>query len=242
MFQTFNARTVAAAMAAALALGLAAPAEAKCPPGQAKKGNCIGAQVERKASKGNNRARDVKRQQARAPARAAEPGRAVVPLAVTGATVAGAPVLIERLHQDDDITIGDSLGISRYQRVVDPLLFGLPVRSDDLAYYRVGDRIVVADPRDYRVREFVEDVEPNRFCPPGLAKKEPACIPPGQVDKIMRTEWDEDRFLPITDYSRYGLDRPGDNWGYYVVDNSIVRVDNRTHEILSIVRLIDAIL
>ncbi|AXC49254.1 hypothetical protein DRW48_05760 [Paracoccus suum] len=251
---------LAGAIAAVIALGIAAPAAAKCPPGQAKKGNCSVEQSHKqgpgkgaghkdngkhKANKSSAKEHGKPTQVQRA---AVRPHRAAVPVVAAGSAAAAAaaagkgPVVVDRLTDDGRIVVGDSLGISRYRRIADPRLFDLPARSDGLAYYRVGDRIVLADPRDYRVREFIDRPDSQRFCPPGLAKKEPACIPPGQVDKIMRTQWDRDRFLPITDYARYGLAPPRDNWGYYVVDNAIVRVDQRSHEILSLVRLMDAIL
>lgn len=247
MQMTASNQRLAGALAALIAIGFAAPADAKCPPGQAKKGNCA---VEQSHGKANARAKakGPKHDRGADRAAAARPVQRIAPAVAVGAGSAALaasgrePVVVDRLWNDSAVVVGDRLGISRYQPISDPLLFGLPYRTDDLAYYRVGDRIVLADPDGYIVREVVDGVSPNRFCPPGLAKKEPACIPPGQVDKIMRTEWDEDRFLPIADYSRYGLTEPDGDWGYYVVDNTIVRVDQNTREVLSLVRLIDAIL
>ena len=241
-----------AGMATVLALGLAAPAEAKpghCPPGQAKKGNCSQSVGPAHADKAKGHGGPTRAQRKAAPRHEADhrrPAPRVVAPAAAAATAAAAaaatPVVVDRLRDDGRVVVGQPLGISRYHRIADPVLFGLPVRNDGLGYYLAGDRIVRADPRDWRVREVVGPFDRARFCPPGLAKKEPACIPPGQVNKIMRTEWDADRFIPIRDYGRYGLAAPGDGWGYYVLDNAIVRVDDRTHEVLSLVRLIDAIL
>lgn len=227
-----------------------AMATGKCPPSQAKKGNCGGYAAQSHSGKSAGQKAKTHKTGKVAPHRveAARPAarnanRAAIAVPVASAAAAAAyPALAERLRADRNIAIGDSLGISRYRRVADPSLFSLPVPNDGLGYYIVGDRIVRADQNDWRVRDVVGPYDDRRFCPPGLAKKEPACIPPGQVDKIMRTGWDEDRFVPIRDYGRYGLPAPTGNWGYYVVDNTIVRVDNRTREILSLVRLLDAIL
>lgn len=42
--------------------------------------------------------------------------------------------------------------------------------------------------RDDQTRNRDRDNEYNRDCPPGLAKKDPRCIPPGQAKK----KWDRD--------------------------------------------------
>lgn len=88
-------------------------------------------------------------------------------------------------------------------------------------------------------------------CPPGLAKKSPACIPPGQAN-IYQPEpedWlhpgdsirDFDRHL-IRYPDRYGLDplRPGER--YYVVNGQILRVSEETYEVLDVIRAVSALL
>lgn len=83
-------------------------------------------------------------------------------------------------------------------------------------------------------------------CPPGLAKKYPACVPPGQARKhairygtdigdILRIA----NYARIVDYDRYGLERR-DNWNYYRNDNRIYRVDSGTRKVLAVLNLIDA--
>jgi hypothetical protein len=82
-------------------------------------------------------------------------------------------------------------------------------------------------------------------CPPGLAKKSPACVPPGQASRMFR----EGQRLPsgyryYTDYNdiplelrnRYTLD---DDYRYIYRDNRIYVVDPTTS---LITRIISAIL
>lgn len=88
----------------------------------------------------------------------------------------------------------------------------------------------------------------NGFCPPGLAKKSPACVPPGQAKKHgYRSLHRGDRidrydYSWLRDYDRYGLPRPPRGQRYYVVDDRIYRVDQDTYEILDFVRALGALL
>ncbi|TKW68438.1 MAG: hypothetical protein DI616_00060 [Paracoccus denitrificans] len=94
-------------------------------------------------------------------------------------------------------------------------------------------------------------------CPPGLAKKSPACIPPGQVGRHGRDhDRDRDRdhvrygngvgevlrigdYTIIRDLDRYGL-QDRDDWRYYRDDDRIYRVDSNTQKVLAVLNLIDA--
>lgn len=51
-------------------------------------------------------------------------------------------------------------------------------------------------------RPFTE----NGFCPPGLANKQPACIPPGQAAKYGLGDVIKEDYTRLTDPERYGLD------------------------------------
>lgn len=94
-------------------------------------------------------------------------------------------------------------------------------------------------------------------CPPGLAKKSHACIPPGQANKMYRYDDDDEHEHShhrhgtyITDYDyerlrypeRYGLPplRPGER--YYIADNQIYRVDSQTYKILNLIGAVSAFL
>jgi len=85
----------------------------------------------------------------------------------------------------------------------------------------------------------------STLCPPGLAKKSPACVPPGQAKRMFR---DGQRVptnyryytpygnIPDTLIDRYALD---DDYRYIYRNNVIYQVDPRTS---LITRIIDAIL
>ena len=82
------------------------------------------------------------------------------------------------------------------------------------------------------------------LCPPGLAKKTPTCMPPGQAKRIFRegqrvptnyryyTPYDD---IPIVLRDRYDLD---DDYRYIYRDNVIYRVDPTTNLITSIINAI----
>ena len=77
-------------------------------------------------------------------------------------------------------------------------------------------------------------------CPPGLAKKDPACVPPG----LAKTP-DRDRYYITDDYVvlgdplRYGLDP---DRTYYRLGDEVVRVDRETGEILNFIGSLAALL
>ena len=96
-------------------------------------------------------------------------------------------------------------------------------------------------------------------CPPGLAKKDHACVPPGQARKHHRDrdhdrdydrDYDRDHhrvgevirvhnYTVIRDVDRYGWDRR-DNWDYYRDGDRAYRVDRNTQKILAVINLINA--
>jgi hypothetical protein len=87
----------------------------------------------------------------------------------------------------------------------------------------------------------------NGHCPPGLAKKSPACVPPGQAKKYHRGPRIGDR---VSDY-HYHLIRYPDRYDlpplrrgerYYVIDGQILRVDQDTYKILDFIRATAALL
>lgn len=98
------------------------------------------------------------------------------------------------------------------------------------------------------------------FCPPGLAKKSPACIPPGQAKKMVAPDGRPvilrigdhdyrygDRLLRphyhvVTRPALYGLAPLADGSRYVIAGNNLLRVDGDTFALLSLVRLVDRIL
>ncbi len=81
----------------------------------------------------------------------------------------------------------------------------------------------------------------NGHCPPGLAKKSPECVPPGQAKKMYNDRDDHDghyrRGDHIDHYDR--IERPeryGLNDGNYVVSNGYVyRINEQTGEVLALI-------
>ncbi len=80
----------------------------------------------------------------------------------------------------------------------------------------------------------------GKHCPPGLAKKQNGCNPPGQVkhrygigDRI-----DHD-YIVIRRPGRYGLD-PDES--YYRVGDYVYRVDRNTRKVLDLIGAVAAVL
>ena len=78
-------------------------------------------------------------------------------------------------------------------------------------------------------------------CPPGLAKKSPACIPPGQAKKWGIGDrydgpWDR------AEWWRYDLPRPRTDERWVRVGDVMLRVDEDTRRILDLIRLADLVL
>ncbi|MCZ0960695.1 hypothetical protein [Paracoccus benzoatiresistens] len=83
-------------------------------------------------------------------------------------------------------------------------------------------------------------------CPPGLAKKNPPCVPPGQARKqpvhygnrvgdVLRVG----DYVVIREPRRYDLEtRRG--WDYYRDNDRVYRVDSSTRKVLAVLNLIDA--
>ncbi|MGR3272246.1 excinuclease ABC subunit A [Thalassococcus profundi] len=88
-------------------------------------------------------------------------------------------------------------------------------------------------------------------CPPGLAKKSPACVPPGQAKKGYDDRRDEVRYrygvgdridgdyVIIRDPGRWGLNP---DYTYYRTGDQIFRVDRETRQVLDIIGLASALL
>lgn len=83
-------------------------------------------------------------------------------------------------------------------------------------------------------------------CPPGLAKKSPACVPPGQAKKgAVRHGTGVGEVLRIGDYTiirdldRYGL-QDRDDWRYYRDGDRAYRIDSNTQKVLAVLNLVEA--
>lgn len=93
--------------------------------------------------------------------------------------------------------------------------------------------------------------ESVKGCPPGLAKKDPACVPPGQVGKswtpdhvyvegdrisgdyvlVSQDQWDDLSLTPIID-----------DTVYVVIDNQIVRVRESNLVVIEPIRILEQVL
>ncbi len=90
------------------------------------------------------------------------------------------------------------------------------------------------------------------FCPPGLAKKSPACVPPGQAKKYRHGTHERirrgdslheyDHYHLIRHPGRYGLVPLGPGERYYVVNGQILRVSEDSYEVLDVIRSVAALL
>lgn len=94
------------------------------------------------------------------------------------------------------------------------------------------------------VTALTQGVGAAGHCPPGLAKKSPACVPPGQAKAAVRVG-DVLKLGGIHVVTRpglYGLGVPPSGDQYAVVGNHLLRVDGETGKVLSILRTVTAIL
>lgn len=89
-------------------------------------------------------------------------------------------------------------------------------------------------------------------CPPGLAKKNPPCVPPGQAKKGVTTDqWlNRDRtgdvvqssdLVYLDDFARYDLPPLPYGQRYAVVDDRIVVIDPESYRILQLIRVFTAL-
>ncbi len=81
-------------------------------------------------------------------------------------------------------------------------------------------------------------------CPPGLAKKNPSCVPPGQVGKRLSVG----NGLPKSGYdlvknpSKYRLPKLGKGQSYYRDADRFFRINRETREVLELIDALDAVL
>ena len=101
--------------------------------------------------------------------------------------------------------------------------------------------------RDYRASSY--GYQDGRGCPPGLAKKNNGCLPPGQAKKRLAigsrymSDYDYRRYsyeqLPTSVRDRYFDDRPSDyydNYNYYYDQGTVYRVNPTTQVVEQIIR------
>jgi hypothetical protein len=130
---------------------------------------------------------------------------------------------------------GNGIPDYRERRIVD-------VNGNGIADYR--ERLIDRD----RDRDGIDDRMGRQYggaaCPPGLAKKSPSCLPPGQASRMFR----EGQRLPTgynyyTDYNRipeqYRTQVPYLDANRYIYrDNSVYVVDPRTRMVTQVIDLL----
>ncbi len=83
----------------------------------------------------------------------------------------------------------------------------------------------------------------DKGCPPGLARKSPSCVPPGQAKKYNAPYRIGDRILDgyviVERPGRYGLDP---RQTYFRVGDNIFRVNRETREVLDFIGAAAALL
>lgn len=80
----------------------------------------------------------------------------------------------------------------------------------------------------------------SKGCPPGLAKKQNGCLPPGQAKKIYgRGDRLTGDYVLIRNPGRYGLDR---DETYYRMGDYVYRVDRDTRKVLDLIGAVAGIL
>ncbi len=75
-------------------------------------------------------------------------------------------------------------------------------------------------------------------CPPGLAKKDVPCVPPGQVKRYRVGEVLPRDYVWIDDPGRWGLD----GGGYVRLGDYVYRIDRETREVLNLIGAVADIL
>lgn len=77
------------------------------------------------------------------------------------------------------------------------------------------------------------------FCPPGLAKKNPACMPPGQYKKYMAGDfipYDEwRRFQAFLEWQDHDLPRPERDHAYFYVDDRLLLLNRKTGQLMNVI-------
>jgi hypothetical protein len=88
-----------------------------------------------------------------------------------------------------------------------------------------------------------------RNCPPGLAKNNPPCVPPGLAkqgvdtqDRLRRGDFYDRDYDRIWDWDDWGLPPIGRSEGYYRDGRVVYRVDEQTRRVLDWIELTGEIL
>ena len=119
--------------------------------------------------------------------------------------------------------------------------------GDGILDYREGRVQRSVDRNGNGILDRFESGRRMNFCPPGLAKKTPACIPPGQAKRMFNQgQRVPTNFRGLTDFDdlspqlrdRLPAEFRSDNFDFIVRDNTIFVVDPTTRVVRSIIELL----
>lgn len=107
-----------------------------------------------------------------------------------------------------------------------------------------GDRVFTSDVRAV-INTFYEKQLPSKYragtrgCPPGLAKKNPLCMPPGQYKKLVIGQPlpHDVRYYPLPGELLGRLPRAPHNAYYGVAGNDVVLMSSVTNVVLEVIDL-----
>lgn len=92
------------------------------------------------------------------------------------------------------------------------------------------------------ISRYIRD-DLRRNCPPGLAKKNPPCIPPGQVKKWRKGYAlpDDVVFFPVTGDLRANLSPLPRGYSYVHVDKDVLLIAEASKKVIDAVTLLSAV-
>lgn len=108
------------------------------------------------------------------------------------------------------------------------------VRHDDVLSINLGDRNII---KNYMRAEL------QTHCPPGLAKKDPPCIPPGQAKKyrVGYPLTDDIVFYPLERSLLRRLDPLPRGYSYVRVDKDVLLIAEASKKVIDAVTLLSAV-
>lgn len=92
------------------------------------------------------------------------------------------------------------------------------------------------------ISEYIRN-DVRRNCPPGLAKKNPPCIPPGQAKKWRKgySLPDDVVFFPVTGDLRANLSPLPRGYNYVYVDKDVLLIAEASKKVIDAVTLLSAV-
>lgn len=105
------------------------------------------------------------------------------------------------------------------------------------------DKIVILQNDRTLIREYIVQ-DYHAHCPPGLAKKTPACIPPGQAKKLYTIGQPLPQvvvFQPVPHDLLVRLQPVPVGYQYVMVDRDVLLVSEASHHVIDAITLLSAV-